>query len=110
MPEWVDLVWDYAGVILALAAVIGIVNRADRDRTVRLIREELSPKLDIIAHRLDTAEMQLQTNGGTSLRDVVNRIESQQKRDRVLLRQVANAVKAAGLQAPVDTEDGENHD
>lgn len=106
-PSWVATVGDYAGLVLVIAAVMALVGRWVKRGIVQAVTprfDSLEETIKRVSDRLDDAEAQLRTDGGLSLRDAVNRIERSQMQHRLILRQVARAVHAAGLHAPVQTD------
>jgi hypothetical protein len=97
MHEWIRVIGDYLALIAAIVGGVAAVNRWLVGRLV----STLEPKFDALGDRLNAVETQLKVDGGTSLRDAVNRIEEQQRTMSVVVRQTVNALAAAGLHAPV---------
>jgi hypothetical protein len=102
-PAWLVTVSDYLGVILVLAAVIGLMNRW----FVRQVETVHQVRMQTIIDRLSSLEYQFKVNGGLSMRDAVNRIENRQRAQAFRINELSRALRAADLSAPVASDDDE---
>lgn len=95
---------DYSLVILAIAGVAGLIAKwgivrpltVFVDNKLEVLQEKQELRWDSVEKRLGSVEAQMRTNGGSTLRDAVNRIETNQVVDEVVHEQIASALRDLG--------------
>ena len=102
MPEWVQWVGGFAAFILAVSVIWGKVLKPGASLVTLL--DKLLPLAEELVDHFEESPQAFQTlaviakefeaNAGTSLRDVINRLETESREDRAMISELMEKLDA----------------